>query len=94
MSALYLELVIGHYDEGARWTWRLLRNGQIVSSSGSQLFSRRVDCARGAEVGTGISGVTEALAGKGTKAGDVGRAIRRLETVVVRIVDQRGGDDA
>jgi hypothetical protein len=70
-----------------RWTWRLWSGSRIVSTSGSQLYSRRIDCARGAEVGAGLfdlvnSGLTFAWRPYYTEAGDP-------VDVAVRIVDQR-----
>lgn len=63
MTALHLTLTIATYPEGDRWTWTLHAGRHIVSSSSGQLFSRRIDCARGAEVGAGLTGVREALQG-------------------------------
>lgn len=91
MTALRLDLTIATYPEGARWTWSLWAGSRIVSSSGSQLFSRRVDCARGAEVGAGLEGVRDALAGRATTPGTLDApAMRGGTPVVVRVCDERG----
>jgi hypothetical protein len=37
-----------------RFDWNLRSNGEIVSTSHRQGYSRRIDCARGAEVGAGL----------------------------------------
>jgi hypothetical protein len=66
---LRLDIILRSYKEGDRWTWRLRSNGEIVASSGRQLYTRRIDCARGAEVGTGTHGVVEALAGRANPVG-------------------------
>ena len=107
---LRLELVINSYDRGTslpsrlggdepvwdRWTWRLLSGREVVSTSGSQLYSRRVGAARGAEVGAGLEGVREVLSGRRTIAGELGTAYRftseSSERVPVVIVDARGTD--
>jgi hypothetical protein len=69
------------------------RAPSIVATSGRQLFSRRIDCARGAEVGTGVSGVYDALQGVKTERGaDAPRpAFRRgtFDDVAVRVIDAR-----
>jgi hypothetical protein len=56
-----------------------------------QLFTRRIDATRGAEVGTGVSGVYDALQGVKTERGaDAPRlAFRRMDGVAVRVVDAR-----
>ena len=42
-----IEFEEGPYIQGLRWTWRIVAaNGEIVLSSGSQLFSRRIDARR------------------------------------------------
>ena len=73
-----------------RWAWRLTSGSREVSSSGAQLYTRRIDCARGAEVGAGIEQVVDVLAGPPTRSGPVGVAVRDGERVEVRIVDARG----
>jgi hypothetical protein len=90
MTALHLTLTIATYPEGDRWTWTLYAGRHIVSSSSGQLFSRRIDCARGAEVGAGLVDVRRALSGfKG--AGDVARcAWRWPDPVPIRVLDARG----
>jgi hypothetical protein len=94
MSGLRLELIVRTYPEGDRWTWRLFSGRNIVSSSDSQLFSRRVDCARGAEVGGGLSEVREALDGfRG--AGPVPHSALRHDengwgSVPIAVLDERG----
>ena len=96
---LRLDLTVATYPEGDRWTWTLHAGRHIVSSSGGQLFTRRIDCARGAEVGAGLLDVRRALHGfKG--AGDVGLRAYRLERdigvrasavpVPIRVLDARG----
>lgn len=54
MSALRLDVIVKDYDEGDRWTWRLWAGSRIVASSGSQRYSRRIGCLRGAEIGAGL----------------------------------------
>src|SRR5688572_1698509 len=98
MSRLRLDLIHRTYDEGDRYTWRLWSGSRVVSSSGPQLYSRRIDCARGAEVGTGVSGVVSAV--KGPPAGmwadrwawEVDRCLP--EDVEVRLIDERGEGSA
>lgn len=99
MSRLRLDLIVRDYwtatKEGGpvasvdRWSWRLWAGGRIVSTSGSQLYSRRIDCARGAEVGAGLFDVARAIkhghleAGRLVFGGD-------FDPVTVRILDERG----
>ena len=74
MSALRLDLIVRQYPDTPtgkvtvdmsgrvdRWTWRLWSGSRIVSTSGSQRYSRRIDCARGAEVGAGLCYVANHL---------------------------------
>ena len=71
MSGLRLDLIVrrepvdwdtgGEDIRGDRWTWRLWSGSRIVATSGSQRYSRRIDCARGAEVGAGLTGVVDTL---------------------------------
>ena len=73
-----------------RWTWRLWSGSRIVSTSGSQLYSRRIDCARGAEVGAGIVGIREALGW--LDQGDARAYAYRMglyADVEVRVIDER-----
>lgn len=74
-----------------RWTWRLWSGSRIVSSSNKQLYSRRVDCVRGAEVGAGLTYVDEAV--ESLEAGFRGYAYRWTERapedVEVRLIDER-----
>jgi hypothetical protein len=88
---LRLDLTIRTYKDGDKWTWTLWKGSRIVATSGSQLFSRRIDATRGAEVGTGVSGVYDALQGVKTERGaDAPRlAFRRMDGVAVRVVDAR-----
>lgn len=94
MSRYRIDLIVDTYPEGDRWTWQLWHGSREVATSGSQLFSRRIGCARGAETGTGFSGVETALIGKATpKSGrivEAGIAYRRLDGATVRLVDKRG----
>jgi len=86
MSGLRLDLIVRTYPEGDRWSWRLWSGSRIVSSSGAQLFSRRIDCARGAEVGAGLHDLRASrctFAWRPDHLGDV-------HEVVVRIIDERG----
>jgi len=98
MSALHLTLTVATYPEGDRWTWSLHSGRHIVSSSGSQLFSRRVDCAKGAEVGAGLTEVREALQGV-RGPGDVfrpaWREIKGVDSVAVpiTILDERAASE-
>lgn len=71
-----------------RWTWRLWSGSRIVSTSGSQLYSRRIDCARGAEVGACVWGVQQFLR-RGTAQPFRYAADCSLQRVEVRIVDER-----
>lgn len=90
---LHLHLTLDTYDEGDRWTWTLMSGRHIVSTSGGQLFSRRVDCARGAEVGAGLQGVRKALIGfRGAGKARWG-AIRPdlLTPVPITVIDARAG---
>lgn len=101
MSALRLDLIVRRYAVphgppdawGDLWTWRLWSGSRIVSSSGSQRYSRRIDCARGAEVGAGLGDVQNSL-----KYGHhVAYRLRShaqgggIENVAVRILDERDG---
>jgi hypothetical protein len=94
VTALRLDLTVATYPEGDRWTWTLHAGRHIVSSSGGQLFSRRIDCARGAEVGAGLTGVREALRGNVGFAPVESPALRRdgqsLTPVAIRLLDARG----
>ena len=83
--ALRLTLTLARYPEGDRWTWSLHSGRHIVATSGGQLFTRRVDAARGAEVGAGLEGVCALLAGKATRAGEVGYAERLAGREMVRV---------
>lgn len=102
MSGLRLDLIArtylqdGGYKSVDRWTWRLWSGSKIVSTSGKQLYSRRIDCARGAEVGAGVGGVVLALKmgdgdGEGLWADRWGwHGDRALpDDVAVRIIDER-----
>ena len=97
MSALHLTLTIATYPEGDRWTWTLHWGRHIVSSSGGQLFSRRVDCARGAEVGAGLTEVRDALNGFRGAGPAPYRALRDdqhgSQEVPITILDQRVGSE-
>lgn len=87
MSArLRLDLIQRTYSEGDHWTWRLWAGSRVVSSSGRQLYSRRADCCRGAEVGGGLLRVRAAIryglpAARMTPEGSV--------LVLVRVLDER-----
>ena len=90
--SLRLDLIVRTYKEGDRWTWRLWSGSRIVSSSGSQRFSRRIDAAEGAEVGAGLSGVADAI--RGREFGDHDPALRHtaagwIDSVAVRVRDER-----
>jgi hypothetical protein len=78
----------GEDIRGDRWTWRLWSGSRIVSGSGSQRYSRRIDCARGAEVGAGLDGVPYVVKQGG---GWVYRTHRdgSVDEVEVRILDER-----
>jgi hypothetical protein len=104
MTALHLTLTIATYPEGDRWTWTLHAGRHIVASSGGQLFTRRIDCARGAEVGAGLLDVRRALHGfKG--AGDLRLTAGRLrydpdgfrdcavDMVPITVLDERAGSE-
>ena len=93
---LHLHLTLDTYDEGDRWTWTLMSGRHIVSTSGGQFFSRRTDCARGAEAGAGLEGVRRAIQGR--EFGVHGRAVRRtsespswIAPVPVHVEDIRPG---
>lgn len=77
----------------ARWTWQLWAGSRIVSSSGSQLYSRRADCVRGAEVGAGIESLGELLSISRGLTGVIGTCYRFTsdgsEGVRVTIFDER-----
>lgn len=101
MSArLRLDLIVRRYpprnglvmpgEHVDRWTWRLWSGSRIVATSGPQLYSRRIDCARGAEVGAGLFGVADAL--QGSRVMDTAhRCDGTVETVdvEVRLIDER-----
>lgn len=71
-----------------RWTWRLWSGSRIVSSSGDQRFSHRIDACVGAEVGTGTVQVVNLVRGH-QAPGLVGFAYRGDDLVAVRILDER-----
>ena len=81
------DAVLGYAD---RWSWRLWSGSRIVSTSGSQLYSRRIDCARGAEVGAGLDGV-----GVAVRTGELADTACRwkpfedCDVVEVRLIDER-----
>lgn len=96
MSGLRLDLIVRTYPvdwdptgevTGHRWSWRLWSGSRIVSTSGSQLYSRRIDCVRGAEVGTGVRRVLLSIR-HGLQAHRLD-AHHVLQPVTVRIVDER-----
>lgn len=81
MSALRLDL----YRSDAGRGWRLWKGSRIVSHSGSQTYSRRVDQLRGAESGAGLDGLVAsrgAIAWRYTE----GPAV---QYVTVRALDER-----
>jgi hypothetical protein len=87
MSArLRLDLRRFTVDGKDRWDWRLWAGSRIVSGS-RQTYSRRIDCARGAEVGAGLAYVVESV----TETGGLQTpcALRGTERVPVRTVDER-----
>lgn len=101
MSALRLDIIVrrepvdwdtgGEDIRGDRWTWRLWSGSRIVSSSGSQRYSRRIDCARGAEVGTGFHDVQNIVAARLDPGVPAWRWTHTtdLEYANVRLIDER-----
>jgi hypothetical protein len=103
VSGLRLDLIVRRYQKYGldssgirfpeavnaidRWTWRLWSGSRIVSTSGSQLYSRRIDCARGAEVGAGLHDLVN------TRCTFAWRPDHRFDAdvhpVEVRIIDER-----
>lgn len=101
MSALRLDLIVRRYmvqphpdssevpEPYTAWTWRLWSGSRIVATSGSQRYSRRLDCARGAEVGAGLCGVVEQLRGKNLNVYRHGHTPSNGQVVELRLIDER-----
>lgn len=94
MSALVLTIRKFNDNKGrVRFDWNLRSNGQIVSTSHRQGYSRRIDCANGAEVGAGLVDVHVAITDPRTAAARWtvdGLGYHRCQVVNVRLVDERG----
>jgi hypothetical protein len=98
MTRLRLDLIVRTYNVPAgggnllpadRWTWRLWAGTRIVATSGSQLYTRRIDCARGAEVGAGLIDVVQAVQNGGATIA-ARPSFAERDDCPVRIIDERG----
>lgn len=80
-----------HDDNGrVRFDWNLRSNGQIVSTSHRQGYSRRIDCARGAEVGAGLCFVVNHLRDPNACLAYRHGHDNDGQIVEVRLIDERG----